>query len=101
MARGSIISRLTGTGFAAALVALLLWPAAASYDAVLWPFLALLGVAALAGAAVLALTGIDLLLHPRRGGQVSPIRVFDIVSGAALVGFALLLLHWLGGFLPA
>lgn len=101
MARGSIIGRLTGTGAAAALVALFLWPAAASYGAALWPFLVLLAVAALAGAGVLLLTGADLLLHPRRGERVSPIRVFDILSGAALLGFALLQLHWLGGWLPA
>jgi hypothetical protein len=101
MARGSVISRLTGTGAAAALAALLLWPAAASYDAALWPFLALLAIAGLAGASVLALTGIDLLLRPQRGGEVSPIRVFDVLSGAVLLGFALLLVRWTGGWLPA
>jgi len=100
MGRNSIISRLTGTGFAAALLALLLWPAVSRFEATWWPFLGLLAVAALAGAGVLALTGADLLLHPRRGGEVSPIRVFDVVSGAVLLGFALLQLHWLGGWLP-
>jgi hypothetical protein len=101
MAGGSVISRLTGTGVAAALAALLLWPAAARYDSALWPFLALLGIAGLAGAAVLLLTGADLLLRPKRGGEVSPIRVFDVLSGAALLGFALLLIQWMGGWLPA
>lgn len=101
MRGGSVISRLTGTGVAAALLALLLWPAAASYDAVLWPFLALVGIAGLAGAAVLLLTGADLLLRPQRGGEVSPIRVFDVLSGAALLGFALLLVRWTGGWLLA
>jgi hypothetical protein len=101
MGRGSVISRLTGTGTAAALAALLLWPVAASYDSALWPLLALLGIAGLAGAGVLVLTGIDLLLRPGRGGEVSPVRVFDVLSGAALLGFALLLVQWMGGRLPA
>jgi hypothetical protein len=101
MGRGSIISRFTGAGAAAALIALLLWPFAGGSDWAVWPFLALLAVAALAGTAVLVLTGADLLLHPRRGEKVSPIRVFDVLSGAALLGFALLQLHWLGGWLPA
>ncbi|MBV8686108.1 MAG: hypothetical protein JOZ90_02855 [Alphaproteobacteria bacterium] len=101
MIRGSIIARLIGGGFTAVLLALLLWPVAARWDGALWPFLALLAVAALTGTAVLLLTGADLLLHPRRGERVGPIRIFDIVSGGALLGFALLQLHWLGGWLPA
>jgi hypothetical protein len=101
MGGGSIISRLTGTGGAAALAALFLWPAAARYDAALWPFLGLLAIAGLAGAAVLLLTGADLLLRPKRGEEVNPIRVFDVLSGAALLGFALLLVQWMGGWLPA
>jgi len=100
MGRKSVISRFTGAGFAAALLASLLWPAVPRYDAALWPFLGLLAIAAVAGAGVLALTGADLLLHPRRGGEVSPIRVFDVLSGVFLLGYALLQLHWLGGWLP-
>ncbi len=99
MARSSILSRLSGVGYAAVLLALLLWPAVPRYDAVLWPFMALLAVAARAAAAALALTGADLVLHPKRGGEVSPIRVFDVLSGVVLLGFALLQLHWLGGWI--
>ena len=101
MARGSVISRITGAGFGAALLALLLWPLAARYDSATWPFLALLGLAGLAGTAVLVLTGIDLLFRPRRGERVAPIRVFDVISGAVLLAFPLLELHWISSWLPA
>ncbi len=100
MPRGSIISRCIAAGVIAFLLSLLLWPLTTRYDPALWPFLALVAIAAAAGIVVLLLTGIDLLLHPRRGERVGPIRVFDVVSGAALLGFALLQLRWLGGWLP-
>lgn len=97
-ARGSIISRFTGIGAAAALLAPVLWPFAARWDKMAWPYLFLLGVTALCGLAILLLTGLDLLLRPRRGQQVNPIRVFDILSGAALLGWALLQLGWLSAW---
>ncbi|HEY0413487.1 MAG TPA: hypothetical protein VGD66_10125 [Allosphingosinicella sp.] len=100
MARGSVISRFTGAGAAAALLALPVWPLAARYDIAAWPFMVLLAIAALCGVAVLALTGADLLLHPRRGERIGPIRVFDILSGAGLLAFALFQLNWLGGWFP-
>jgi hypothetical protein len=97
--RGSVISRFTGIGAAAALLALILWPFAARWDQVDWPYLILLAIAALCGLVILLLTGLDLLLRPRRGPEVNPIRVFDILSGAALLGFALLQLGWLSAWL--
>jgi hypothetical protein len=97
-ARGSIISRFTGIGAAAAMLALILWPFAARWDKAAWPYLFLLGVTALCGLAILLLTGLDLLIRPRRGQEVNPIRVFDILSGAALLGFALLQLGWLSAW---
>jgi hypothetical protein len=96
--RGSVISRFTGVGATAAVVALILWPFAARWDSAAWPYLILLGVTALCGLVILLLTGLDLLLRPRRGQQVNPIRVFDILSGAALLGFALLQLGWLSAW---
>jgi hypothetical protein len=101
MPRGSIISRLTGSGAAAALLALLIRPFSRGSDPLVWPLLALVVVAALAGAAILLLTGADILLHPRRGKRIGPIRVFDIVAGAALLAFGLIQLHSLAGRLPA
>ena len=101
MRRGSIISRLTGAGAAAALLALLIWPFSPSSAALVWPLLAFVVVATLAGAGILLLTGVDFLLHPRRGKQVGPIRVFDVVAGAALLAFGLIQLHGLAGHLPA
>ena len=100
MARGSLISRCTAVGVVAVLLSMVLWPFIAGHDWALWPFMALIALAALAGVAVLLLTGIDLLLHPRRGERVGPIRVFDVVCGGALLGFALLQLRWLGGWVP-
>jgi hypothetical protein len=97
-ARGSVISRFTGIGAAAAILALVVWPFAARWDKAAWPYLVLLGVTALCGLAILLLTGLDLLLRPRRGQEVNPIRVFDIVSGAVLLGFALLQLGWLSAW---
>jgi hypothetical protein len=97
--RGSVISRFMGFGASAALLALILWPFAARSDRVAWPYLLLLGVTALCGLAILLLTGLDLLLRPRRGQEVHPIRVFDLLSGGALLGFALLQLGWLSAWL--
>lgn len=97
--RRSVISRFLAAGAGAALVALILWPAAARWKAVGAPYLLLLGVAAVSGLAVLLLTGLDLILKPKRGEEVRPLRVFDIVSGGALLGFALFQLGWLSGWL--
>ena len=101
MPRASIISRLTASGAAAALFALLLWPFLERSDTLFWPLLALLGATSLAGAAILLLTALDMLRRPRRGSRVGPIRIFDLVAGAALLGFGLMQLHWLAGRLPA
>ncbi|MFL6858792.1 MAG: hypothetical protein ACJ8EB_12900 [Allosphingosinicella sp.] len=97
--RGSVISRILAVGAGAALVALALWPAAARWQAAGTPYLVLLGVAAASGLAVLLLTGLDLILKPGRGEQVRPLRIFDIISGAVLLGFSLFQLGWLSGWL--
>ena len=97
--RGSVIGRLLAAGVAAGLIALLLWPVAARWDWAGLPYLLLLAVAALCGLAVLLLTGIDLVLRPRRGEAVRPLRVFDLVSGAVLLGFSLFQIGWLSDWL--
>jgi hypothetical protein len=97
--RGSVISRILGAGLASAMLALLLWPGLNAWPWAGGPYLLLLAVTALCGLAVLTLTGLDLVLRPRRGDAVRPLRVFDIVSAAILLGFALFQLGWLSGWL--
>jgi uncharacterized iron-regulated membrane protein len=97
--RPSLIGRLLGAGLGAGLLALLAWPVAARWDWAGLPYLVLLAVAALSGLAVLLLTGIDLVVNPRRGEAVRPVRVFDIVSGAVLLGFSLFQIGWLSDWL--
>lgn len=97
--RGSVIGRFLAAGVAAGLLALLFWPVAARWDWAGLPYLLLLAVAALSGLAVLLLTGIDLVLKPRRGEAVRPLRVFDLVSGAVLLGFSLFQIGWLSAWL--
>ena len=101
MKGGSVISRLTGAGAAAALLALIIWPFSMNFNTLVWPLLAFVAAATFCGAGILLLTGADLLLNPRRGKQVGPIRVFDVVAGAALLAFGLIQLHGLAGRLPA
>jgi len=94
------LSRASGLGFTAGLLALLLWPFHDAYDALEWPFLGLIAVAALSGASILAITLFDILFHAR-GRRMRPVRVFDVVLGAALVALSLLQLHSVAGQWPA
>jgi drug/metabolite transporter (DMT)-like permease len=78
------LRRATGIGVTAGLAALILWPIYAAYqDKVLWPFLAVLAIAAFCGISILLITGADMLLR-RRGSSMRPVRAFDIVLGIAL-----------------
>ena len=101
MPHRSLMSRLLGAGAVSALVALLLWPLAFGSELLLWPFVGLLLLAGLCGGGILLLTAADLLLHPRRGERVGPIRVFDVAVGAALLLLAVFQLHSVAGRLPA
>jgi hypothetical protein len=97
--RGSVLGRLLGGGAVAALLALILWPVAARWDWAGAPYFVALAVTAGCGLGVLLLTGIDMVVHPKRGERVRPMRVFDIVSGAILLGFAMLQMGWLSAWL--
>ena len=78
------IGRATGVGACAGLTALILWPLHAAFpDALLWPYAAALGLAALCGLSILAITAVD-MLRRTRGESVVPIRAFDIALGLAL-----------------
>ncbi len=101
MRRGSIISRIAGAGMAAAMLGLLIWPFAGRSDVFYWSLTLFAGLAAAAGFTMLVLTGVDLVLKPRRGARVAPIRMFDIVCGTALLAVAYLQVDWLAGQLPA
>lgn len=83
------LRRASGTGFTAGLIGLALWPFYRAYG---WPFdIALLlaaGVTGLCGVSILAITGLDLFLHPRRGERLRPLRIFDLVLAVGLIGLA-------------
>lgn len=96
------LSRATGIGATAGLLALLLWPFFPSDQAWLgWLFLAASMVAGLCGLSILLITAFDILFHPRRGVRIRPVRAFDIVLGAALVALSLLQLQDFAGQLSA
>ena len=79
------LGRATGTGAAAGLAALLLWPLYAAWPGPwLAPYCAALAVAGFCGLSILWITAADLLFHRRRGERLLPLRVFDTL-------FALLL----------
>jgi drug/metabolite transporter (DMT)-like permease len=91
------IRRATGIGVVAGLLSLVLWPLYAAYqETMFWPFVAALTVTAFCGLSILAITGVDMLLH-RRGESVRPIRAFDIVVGLALAASSLIQIE---GLLP-
>ena len=80
------LGRATGTGAAAGLAALLLWPLYAAWQGPwLAPYCVALAVAGFCGLSILWITAADLLFHRRRGERLVPVRVFDTL-------FALLLL---------
>ncbi|MGZ8998051.1 MAG: hypothetical protein ACXW2T_04245 [Allosphingosinicella sp.] len=85
------IRRASGIGASFGLVALLLWPFALLYPDILsWPLLGAALVAGLCGGSILLITIADLLFHRPRGPRLRPVRAFDLVLGAALLGLALL-----------
>jgi hypothetical protein len=95
------IGRATGIGASALLLGLVLSavPAEAG-DLLFWLFAGAAAVAALCGASILLITAVDIVLR-RRGTRIRPVRVFDLVFGAAMLLIALLQLDALTGRLPA
>jgi hypothetical protein len=80
------ISRAAGAGLLSGLAALILWPIFAAYqEPFRWPYMAALALTALCGFSILAMTAADLVLHPKRGQRVIPIRAFDIGLGLLLL----------------
>lgn len=83
------LGKASGVGFTAALIGLALWPFYRAYGAPLEiPLLVAAGAAGLCGVSILAITGLDLFFHPRRGERLRPLRIFDLVLAAALIGLA-------------
>jgi hypothetical protein len=83
------LRRASGAGFTAALIGLAIWPFYRAYGAPLDVGLLLAaGVAGLCGVSILAITGLDLFLHPRRGERLRPLRIFDLILAAGLIGLA-------------
>ena len=94
------LSRASGIGVTAGLVALLLWPFYRRYGGPLeWPFAVLAGLAGLCGLSLLVITAID-MLRRRRGSRIRPVRGFDIVLGVGLAALGLLALQDVQGQLP-
>jgi hypothetical protein len=80
------ISRAAGAGIASGLAALILWPIFAAYqEPFRWPYVAALGLTAFCGLTILSMTAADLVLRPKRGRRVRPIRAFDIGLGLLLL----------------
>ena len=79
------IHQIAGTGSAAGLAALVLWPIYAVWPEIAaLPFIILLAVAAACGCAMLWITVQDLGRRPARGNRLRPIRTFDIILGLVL-----------------
>ena len=80
------INRAAGTGLLSGLASLILWPIFAAYQE---PFrllyMAALALTAFCGFSILAMTAADLVLRPKRGQRVIPIRAFDIFLGLLLL----------------
>jgi hypothetical protein len=80
------ISRAAGFGLFSGLAALILWPIFAAYqEPFRWPYMAALTLTALCGLSILGMTATDLVLRPKRGQRVIPIRAFDIGLGLLLL----------------
>ena len=85
------MKRASGIGASAGLAGLLLWPFVSFYpEALSWPLLGAAAMAGLCGCWILVITVGDLLFHRPRGPRVWPLRTFDLVLGAALLGLAIL-----------
>lgn len=80
------LRRAIGTGATAGVVAFLLWPLYVSFgEPVFWPFLVALVIAAFCGVSIVWITAFDLITHRRRGDQVRPIRIFDLLLALVLL----------------
>src|SRR4051812_49843022 len=78
------IQRAAVAGIGSGLVALLLSAAFGSWaETLLYPYAALLALAFLSGVSILWITFMDMRAR-KRGQQVRPIRMFDVVAGAMI-----------------
>lgn len=86
------LTRASGAGAVAGLIALVLWPLQARWESLTAPYLIVLAATALCGLSILWITCLDLVAH-RRGPALRPVRGFDFALGALLAISALLQLH--------
>ena len=78
------IPRATGLGVTAGVAALILWPLYAAWqEALLWPFVIVLAIAAFCGLSILMITLKDIYTRTR-GTIMHRIRIFDVVLGLLL-----------------
>ena len=90
MLRWWTISRATGIGITAGLLALILWPLYAAWqEPLLWPFIAALAVTAFCGVSILLITLKDIYSRTR-GTIMQRIRIFDCALGLLLAGPSLM-----------
>jgi succinate dehydrogenase/fumarate reductase cytochrome b subunit len=91
------ISRATGFGVTAGLIALLIWPVyAALQERVVWAFVAALAFAAFCGVSIVLMTLRD-MYRRRRGAVMQRIRIFDVLLGLVLAVPSLLQLEAMFG----
>ena len=86
------ISRATGAGIVAGLVALVLWPIYSVFQEPMHlPFAAALAATAFCGLSILVITALDLKFRRGRGFKLRALRTFDIIVGLAMAIPGLLL----------
>lgn len=85
-----ILGRAIGLGASAGLLALALWPFFAFHPLLTWAFVLFAALAGLCGAAILAVTALDLRYHRPRGGRIRAVRTFDLLLATALILLAFL-----------
>jgi hypothetical protein len=79
------VRRASGVGVVTGVISVILWPFSAYYqDLVRALYVVALAVTAFCGASILWITATDILLHPRRGQRMRPVRAFDIALGLLL-----------------
>ena len=94
------IGRASGIGACAGLLALIVSALPRAFEAFAWPLALLAALAGLCGVSILAITALDLAFHRRRGERVIPLRIFDVVLGAALLLLSIVMLDDLRGQVP-
>lgn len=78
-------NQLSGIGILAGLAAVLLWLFYGRWPHIVgWPFIVALGIAAMCGVLMLAMTLRDLKHRSGRGSRLKPIRAFDVIVGLLL-----------------